>query len=140
MSFDLDLGLIHMPADPDRPLTTMEGVFHLETIFQDPAVHSRVVDRHPAFLRAFFHIMVTQGIGQIPPHAGSENYPSRNGLFEAHHCRTPALVSLSHSEGVFTPDSIEMEICDRFVGTHSLCSSPFGLDNGDRRAESIIVR
>src|SRR6266849_2017371 len=80
--FDLDIRLVHAPSDPHRALPAVERLFQLGTVFHDPALDGRVVDRHPALLQEFFDMTVAQGIRHIPAHAHQDDIQWEMGPFE----------------------------------------------------------
>jgi hypothetical protein len=69
VALHIDIRLIHALADPHRALAPVERLFQLRTIFHDPTLDSRVVDRHPTLFQQFFDMPIAQGIRQIPAHA-----------------------------------------------------------------------
>src|SRR2546425_571175 len=73
LTFDLDVGLVHAPADPHRALAAMKRFFQLGTVFHDPALDGRVVDRHATLLHAFFARPIAQRVGDVPPYTDQEN-------------------------------------------------------------------
>jgi hypothetical protein len=113
LAFDLDIRLVQMPADPDRPLVAMERRFQLGTVLQDPAVDRRVVDGHPPFLHQLFNMAVAQGIGHVPPDARQDNVLHKVGTLEADHHRSPSLDSDCVTEEDHTPDVLHLKICDK---------------------------
>ena len=52
LPLDLDVRLVHPPANPHRTLAPMEGLLELRAIFDDPAVHGGVIHLHPALLQS----------------------------------------------------------------------------------------
>jgi hypothetical protein len=58
LPFDLDVGLVHTPTDPYRALAAMERLLQQGTVFHDPALDSRVVDRDPTLLYEFFDMTI----------------------------------------------------------------------------------
>ena len=51
LAFDLNVRLVPPPADPHRALTPVECLFQQGTVFHDPALDRRVVDRDPTLLQ-----------------------------------------------------------------------------------------
>jgi hypothetical protein len=89
LPFDLHVRFIHAPADPHRLLRA-------EGCNLAPAMDGRVVDRHPAFLHACFHLAVAQPVGQVSPHTREDNILPNVGTLEVHHHRAPSLRTLGH--------------------------------------------
>jgi hypothetical protein len=99
LAFDLDVGLIHPPTDPHRPLAPMEGFLQQRTVFHHPTLNGRVVERHAAFLHELFDMPVAQGIGDIPPHPHQNNLLRKMGSLETdRHRRSPSLRTVGHRE------------------------------------------
>jgi hypothetical protein len=99
LAFNLDVRLIHAPAEPHRPLPAMKRRFQQGTVFHDPTLNGRVVDRHATFLHEFFDVPVAQGIGHIPPHTHQNNLLRKMGSFETdRHRRAPSLRTVGHRE------------------------------------------
>jgi hypothetical protein len=97
--FDPNVRFVQAPAAPHRALTAVAGLFQEGAVLQDPALDGRVVDGHPTLLHEFFHLMVAQGIGQIPPHARQDNVSHKVGALEADHDRSLARVVSRRIEG-----------------------------------------
>ena len=72
-AFHLNIRFIHPPADPHRALTPGERRFQQGTIFHDPALDGRVVDRHPTLFHQFFDMAITQGICHVPADTDQNN-------------------------------------------------------------------
>ena len=90
VTFDLDVGLVHPPTDPHRALTPVERLFQQGTVFHDPALDRRVVDRDPTLFQEFFDMTVAQGIRHIPAHAHEDDIRWEMGPFETdRHCHAP---------------------------------------------------
>jgi hypothetical protein len=62
-AFHPDVRLVHAPADPHRALAAMKCLFQRGTVFHDPALEGRVVDRDPTLCHQLFDMTVAQGIG-----------------------------------------------------------------------------
>jgi hypothetical protein len=71
---DFDVGLI----DPVRIIRSCEigsaAFIELRRIALDPAEHRRMIDVEASLQQEFFHVMVAQGIPEIPSH------PTHNDL------------------------------------------------------------
>jgi len=90
LAFDLDIRLIHAPADPHRTLTPVKRLFQQGTVFHDLALDGGVVDRYPALLQEFFDMPVAQGIRHLPAHAHKDDIGWEMGPFETdRHRRAP---------------------------------------------------
>ena len=58
LPFDLDIGLVHAPADPHRALPAMKRLFQQGTVFHHPALDRGVVDGHSTLLQQFFDMSI----------------------------------------------------------------------------------
>jgi hypothetical protein len=58
LAFDLDVRLVHPPANPHRTLPAMKRFFQQGTVFHDPALDRRMVDRDPTLLHQFFDMPI----------------------------------------------------------------------------------
>src|SRR5262252_7928925 len=58
LAFDFNRGFVHPPADPHRALTPVECLFQQGTVFHDPALERRVVNRAPTPLQQFFDMPI----------------------------------------------------------------------------------
>ena len=87
----LDRRLIKTPTHPHRALAPMEGGLQERTLFDDPALDGRVVDRHPALFHEFFHMPIAQGIRDIPPDPHQNDVLWKMGPLETdRHGRAPS--------------------------------------------------
>src|SRR5262252_6992814 len=94
-----DVRLVHPPADPDRPLPTMERLFQLGAIFDDPAVEGGVIPVDPTFLQECFDMACAQGIRHIPADSHQHNLWGEMRSFEAaRHVSLPHVVPLVMEE------------------------------------------
>src|SRR5207249_2732615 len=99
LAFDLDVRLVHAPAEPYRPLAAMKRRFQQRTVFHDPTLNGRMVDRHAAFLHELFDMPVAQGIGHVPPHAHENNILRKMDSLETNrHRRSPSLCTIDYRE------------------------------------------
>src|SRR5713101_8417008 len=90
--FHLDRRLVHAPAHPHRALTPMKRLFQQGTVFHDPALDGRVVDRHSTLLQEFFDMPIASGIRHRPAHAHEHDVWGEMGPLEANrHRRSPSL-------------------------------------------------
>jgi site-specific DNA recombinase len=91
LTFDLNIRLIHPPTDPHRALAPVKGFFQQGTVFHDPTLEGRVVDRHPALFHEFFHMPIAQGIRDIPPDPHQNDVLGKMGPLETdRHGRAPS--------------------------------------------------
>ena len=91
-AFHLNIGLVHPPTDPHGTLAAMECLFQLGTVFHDPALDGRMIDRHPTLLHEFFDMPIAQRIRHIPAHAHENDLLRKMGPLEAdRHRRSPSL-------------------------------------------------
>src|SRR5207244_2556204 len=75
LTLHLDVGFIHPPTDPDRPLVAVECLLQLRAVLHDPPVDRGVIDLHPAFLHEFFDVACAQWVRYVPAD------PHENDLF-----------------------------------------------------------
>src|SRR6266850_839319 len=87
-----DVGFIHPPTHPHRPLTAMERGLELGTVFQHPAIDGGVIHRDAALLHELFELVVAQGIRHVPADTGQDDVLLKMGSLEVHHALPPLLV------------------------------------------------
>ncbi len=113
LPFDLDVGLVHTPTDPHRPLATVERLLELWAVLDDPPVDGRVIDLHATFKHEFFDMACAQRVGDIPTNTRQNDLLWEMGPLEAHrHRLSPSLFTLSR-RGRSYPEMASNENCDR---------------------------
>jgi hypothetical protein len=90
----------------------MEDLLQQGTVFRHPAIDCRVIDRHPSFLREFFHMTNAQQVDHVPPHTDQDNVLGKWVPLKLT-ISVPPLLFRCVMEGDLTPDRLHMEICDR---------------------------
>src|SRR6266568_6812403 len=91
LALDLDVRLIHPPANPHRPLAAMERLLELRAISDDPSVNGGVIHLHPPFLHEFFDMARAQRVRHIPADSHENNLWGEMGPFEIdRHRRSPS--------------------------------------------------
>src|SRR5262249_23667884 len=99
LAFDLDVRLVHPPAEPYRPLAAMKRRFQERALLHDPTLDVGAIDWHPTFLHQFLDMPVAQGIGDIPPHPHQHNLLWKMGSLETdRHRRSPSLGTVDYRE------------------------------------------
>ena len=68
LAFDLDVGLVHPPADPHRTLAAVERLCQLGTILDDPPVDCGMIYVDTPFEHEFFNMARAEGIGHTSGH------------------------------------------------------------------------
>jgi hypothetical protein len=97
LAFDPDVGLVHPPADPHRPLAAMKGVLQLRAVFDDPAVDGGMIHVHSALAHEFFNVSCTQRVGDIPAAPRQNDVLWEMGPLEAHgHLYSPSNITLNN--------------------------------------------
>ncbi len=112
-TFDLDVRLVHAPADPHRALPAVERLRELRTVLDDPPIDGGMIDMYTPFKHESLDRARTEGIGHVPADAHENDLLGEMGTFEAHrHGRSPSLFTLSHSGRAYLK-SPQMKTCDR---------------------------
>jgi hypothetical protein len=112
-AFHLTLGLVHPPPDPPGTLPAMKRLFHQGTVWHDPALDRRGVDRDPTLLPQLFDMPIAQRGGDLPAHAPENAVLGKMGPLAAdRHCRSPSLGTLNHRERAY-PKSTHMKIATK---------------------------
>src|SRR5262249_7483495 len=113
LAFDLDIGFVHAPADPDRPLPAMKRFLQLGAIFDDPAVDGGVIHLYPTFLHEFFDMASTQRIRHIPADSHQNSLWGEMRSFEAdRHVSLPHVVPLV-MEGDHTANGLKGKLATK---------------------------
>src|SRR5215475_12812130 len=113
LAFDTNVCLVQAPADPHRPLATMQRLFQQGTVLHDPALDGRMVESHAALCHQCFDMAIAQGIRQIPSHSHQHDVLGEMGPFETdRHRRSPSLW-YPHPPSESIPQSGSNEKCDR---------------------------
>jgi len=95
LSLPFDVRLGHPPADPARPLPTMQRLFQLGALLDDPAVDGGVIHVDPTFLQECFDMACAPGRRHIPADSHQNNLWRAMRSFEAdRHVSLPHVVPL----------------------------------------------
>src|SRR5215467_8997282 len=113
LPLDLDVCLVHPPADPYRTFVPVKRLFQQRTIFDGPPVDGGVIDVHPTFFHEFLDVTGAQRVCDIPAH------PHENDLLREMsplktdcHRRSPSSITVDH-RGRSYCKSPQMKICDK---------------------------
>jgi hypothetical protein len=61
-----DVGVVHPPTEPHRPLAAVKGRFEPWAVLQHPAIDRRVVDDDATRLSPLFDLAIARWVGHIP--------------------------------------------------------------------------
>src|SRR5262245_56240330 len=91
LTLDLDVRLVHAPADIHRPLAAMERLFELWAVFDYPAVDCRMIHVDPTFEHQFFDMTCAQRVRYIPADSHQNDLWGEMRPFETdRHCLAPS--------------------------------------------------
>lgn len=84
-SLDLDVGLIHPPAAPDRAIVFPSHLLDGRQETNRPPVDRRIVDRHTALFHDFLKMPGAQQVGCIPTDANLNHIDRKTYPVEVEH-------------------------------------------------------